>query len=336
MTDTAAAQSTYTCPYCKQTSTGAETSCPTCGAPVNIQLRTTASGWTELPSIADMARIQFGQSKAQVEGRLVPVAEMSLASGDGVYFTQNMLLWQEPSVHVDAMPLSKPWARHRAGMPLVMLTADGPGRIAFSHDEPGELIALPLQRGAAVDVREHTLLVATKGVVYDWQPTNVWFMTSGGQQQQMSAGGSLLKMGMQMAGAPGMDRDRGRDNNQQEWHYPVGQFLDRFQAGDQPGLVMVQASGNAYMRELAEGESILIKPPALLFKDPTVGMQLHVEYPAAGMKLWRTWGNRYLWLRVWGRGASGCSPATNASTTRARTSVTCRHIPTICGDSAAP
>ena len=115
-----------------------------------------------------MARIQFGQSKAQVEGRLVPVAEMSLAAGDGVYFTHNMYLWQEPSVHVDAMPLSKPWTRHRAGMPLVMLTAEGPGRIAFSHNEPGELIALPLQRGAAVDVREHTLLVATKGVAYDW------------------------------------------------------------------------------------------------------------------------------------------------------------------------
>ena len=112
-------------------------------------------------------------------------------------------------------------------------------------------------------------------------------------------------MGLQMAGARGMDRDRGRDNNQQEWHYPVGQFLDRFQAGEQPGLVMVQASGNAYMRELAEGESILIKPPALLFKDPTVGMQLHVEYPAAGMKLWRTWGNRYLWLRVWCPGRVG-------------------------------
>ena len=37
-----------------------------------------------------------------------------------------------------------------------------------------------------------------------------------------------------------------------------------------------------------------------LFKDPAVGMQLHVEYPAAGMKLWRTWGNRYLWLRLSG------------------------------------
>jgi uncharacterized protein (AIM24 family) len=188
-----------------------------------------------------------------------------------------------------------------------MLAADGPGRIAFSHSEPGELIALPLQRGAGVDVRENVMLVATKGVVYDWIPSNVWLMTSGGQpQQQVSAGGSLLKIGLDMAGAGRMDRDHSRDNNnQQEWHYPAGQFLDRFYAPDQPGLVMIQASGNAYVRTLAEGESILIKPPALLFKDPTVGMQLHVEYPAAGMKLWRTWGNRYLWLRVWGPGRVG-------------------------------
>jgi uncharacterized protein (AIM24 family) len=69
--------------------------------------------------------------------------------------------------------------------------------------------------------------------------------------------------------------------------------------------VLVQVSGNAYVRELAAGESILVKPPALLFKDPTVGMQLHVEYPAAGVKLWRTWGNRYLWLRVFGPGRVG-------------------------------
>ena len=70
-------------------------------------------------------------------------------------------------------------------------------------------------------------------------------------------------------------------------------------------MVLVQVSGNAYVRDLAAGESILVKPPALLFKDPTVGMQLHVEYPAAGAKLWRTWGNRYLWLRVFGPGRVG-------------------------------
>ena len=53
---------------------------------------------------------------------------------------------------------------------------------------------------------------------------------------------------------------------------------------------------------MAEGETILVKPPAMLFKDPSVAMQLHVEYPAAGIKLWRSWGNRYLWLRLWGPG----------------------------------
>jgi uncharacterized protein (AIM24 family) len=303
MTDVATPSSTYTCPYCRQSSTGDVTSCPTCGAPVDIQLRTTASGWTELPSIADMARIQFGHSRCQVEGRLVPVAEMSLAAGDGVYFTHDVLLWQEPAVQVTAMALSRPWTRQRSGLSLMMLQAAGPGRIAFSHDSPGELIALPLQRGGIVDVREHTLLVATSGVGYDWVESGIWFVAAGEQKGDSAAGTSLLKMGLDMAGmADG--GDGGRDN-QARWHYPVGQYVDRFHAGDQPGLVLVQASGNAYVRDLAEGESILIKPPALLFKDPTVAMQLHVEYPAAGVKLWRAWGNRYLWLRMWGPGRVG-------------------------------
>ena len=53
-------------------------------------------------------------------------------------------------------------------MPLVMTQAQGPGHIAFSRDAPGEMIALPLQPGQAVDVREHFFLVATANVTYDW------------------------------------------------------------------------------------------------------------------------------------------------------------------------
>jgi uncharacterized protein (AIM24 family) len=300
MTDTATQSSTsYTCPYCRQTSAGAGRSCPNCGAPVNIELRTTASGWTELPSIADMARIQFGQSHCQIEGRLVPIAEMNLAAGDGIYFTHDVLLWQEPAIQLDNMPFTKPWNRNRSGMPLVMLTATGPGRLAFSHDDPGELIALPLQPGMAVDVREHALLVATSGVVYDWVDTGVWFVTSGGHHE--APGGGALRLGLEMSG---MSRGR-EDDNQPTWHYPVGQFMDRFFARDRPGLVMVQVSGNAYVRDIPAGQSILVKPPALLFKDPTVGMQLHVEYPAAGVKIWQTFTNRYLWLRLWGPGRVG-------------------------------
>jgi uncharacterized protein (AIM24 family) len=305
MTDVAAPETSYTCPYCRQTSEGVGTSCPTCGAPVNIELRTTKSGWTELPSIADMARIQFGRSHCQVVGRLVPVAEVTLAAGDGVYFTHDVLLWQEPAVQVSTMSLAKPWARQRSGLPLVMLQATGPGRIAFSHDSPGELIALPLQAGAAVDVREHALLVATSGVAYDWYESGVWFVTTGDKKQDEAAGAGLLKMGLDLAGMARGDDRRDDRNDQPTWHYPMGQYIDRFQAGDQPGLVMVQVGGNAYTRELAEGESILVKPPALLFKDPAVSVQLHVEYPAAGIKLWQTWGNRYLWLRLWGPGRVG-------------------------------
>lgn len=298
------AETTYTCPYCKQTSSGAQTSCPNCGAPVDIKLRTTASGWTELPSIANMARIQFGGSSAQVEGKLVPVAEMSLAAGEGVYFTHDALLWQEPAVSIDAMALSKPWSRHRSGLPLYMLEATGPGRLAFSQDEPGELIALPLQPGEAVDLREHAMLVATKGAAYDWYPTDVYFVANEQKNEDTGGGVKMLKMGLQLAGAATGDADRNR-NDQPTWHYPVGQYMDRFQAHDRPALVMAQVSGNAYIRELAEDESILVKPPALLFKAPTVGMQLHVEYPAAGFKFWKSWGNRYLWLRLYGPGRVG-------------------------------
>jgi len=297
MTDT----TTYTCPWCRTQSSGAETSCPTCGAPVDIRVRTTTSGWSEIPPIADMAKIQLGQTSCQIAGRLVPVAEFSMAAGDTVFFPHPSLLWQEPSVEVSAMSLRKAWTRMRAGLPLVMLEAKGTGRIAFSHDTAGELLCVPLQPGASIDVREHQMVVATGAVAYDWNDSGVWFVTSGGSVQDQAAGASILKMGMDLAGAGG-DRRDDRSRNETEYHYPVGQYVDRFTAGERPGAVFVQVGGNALLRDLAEGEQILVKPPALLFKDTSVGMQMHVEFPHAGMKLWRSWGNRYLWLRMWGPG----------------------------------
>ncbi|HEY3810188.1 MAG TPA: AIM24 family protein [Acidimicrobiales bacterium] len=295
---------TYDCPYCRLTSTGGATTCPNCGAPVDVTRRTTASGWTELPAIPDMTRIQLGQSSAQILGKLVPAADVRLVAGDGVFFAQHNLLWQEPSVNVSAMSLRGAWDRMRAGLPVVMLQAEGPGTISFSHDSAGEMLALPIQPGSAIDVREHQLVAATLGVGYEWYDSGVWFTTSGDGGATQSGGAGLLKMGLDLAGMD-LGRRDDRRSNETTWHYPAGRHVDRFVAGDRPGLVLVQVGGNAFTRDLAEGESILIKPPALLFKDPTVGMQLHVEFPAAGVKLWRTWGNRYLWLRVMGPGRVG-------------------------------
>jgi uncharacterized protein (AIM24 family) len=297
---------TYTCPYCRQTSTDPDRSCPTCGAPLDVRLKTTESGWTELPPIADMARIQLGQSACQVEGKLCPVADLNLAPGEGVYFTHDVVLWQDTQVTLDNLPLARAWTRHRAGLPLVMLQATGPGHIAFSHDSPGELIALPLQAGASVDVREHVLLFASNGVSYDWFDTGVWFVASGEHKEESAGGMKLLKVGFNLARSGELDlggEDRRDDQTQTYW--PLGQNMDRFTANDRPGVVMVQVGGNAFIRDLAEGESIVVKPPALLFKDSTVPMQLHVEYPSAGLRFWRSWGNRYLWLRLWGPGRVG-------------------------------
>ncbi len=298
------AATTYSCPYCRTASSGAGATCPNCGAPVDVTRRTTTSGWTELPAIPDMTRLQLGQSSAQIMGKLVPAVDVRLVGGDGVYFPQENLLWLEPSVQVDAMSLRGGWDRMRAGLPVVMVEAAGPGTISFSHDAAGEILAIPLQPGQAIDVREHQLVAATRGVGYDWYDSGIWFTTSGEGSASQSGSAGLLKMGLDLAG---IDSGGGDERRQDEvrWTYPVGRQVDRFAAADRPGLVLIQCGGNAFTRDLGDGESLLVKPPALLFKDPSVAMQLHVEFPAAGARLWRTWGNRYLWLRVWGPGRVG-------------------------------
>ncbi len=48
-----------------------------------------------------------------------------------------------------------------------------------------------------------------------------------------------------------------------------------------PGLLLLHSPGNTFIRDLAPGQTILIQPSALLYKDPSVQMHLHFEYPAA-------------------------------------------------------
>jgi uncharacterized protein (AIM24 family) len=177
----------------------------------------------------------------------------------------------DTQVKVSAMSLKGAWKRMLAGMPLIMTQAQGPGHIAFSRDAPGELIALPIQVGQAIDVREHLFLVATSHVTYDWFQTGIWFTTKNGDDT--------------------------------ETHYPLGMFMDRFAAPQAPGLLLLHAGGNAFIRQLAPGQSILIKPTALLFKDTSVQLQLHFEYPGtSSWSPWMSWNHRHLWLRLHGPG----------------------------------
>src|SRR5262245_66677988 len=89
--------STYTCPYCRMTNYDDGTpTCPRCGAPVDISLRVSNSGWCKQPPIRDMARRRFGRSTCQISGTYVSAAAIQLHDGDWVYFSHHVLLHTEP------------------------------------------------------------------------------------------------------------------------------------------------------------------------------------------------------------------------------------------------
>jgi uncharacterized protein (AIM24 family) len=264
-------QRKYKCPWCSHQGDGTELTCPACGASIDVRSIVTDSGWVEVPGIKDMTSIQFGKSHCQIEGLYVPVADMNLSAEDSVYFAHHVLLWMDTKVNISAMPLKGAWKRMLSGMPLIMTEARGPGHIAFSKDAAGELVALPLQPGQAMDVREHVFMVATGNVSYDWFQTGIWYTSQAG--------------------------------NDSETHYPLGMFMDRFSAPQKPGLLLLHAAGNCFVRNLRPNETILVKPTALLFKDPQVQMQLHIEHPAGSSMGWfTTWSNRYIWVRLYGPG----------------------------------
>ncbi len=261
----------YTCPYCRMPSDGSSPACPACGAPVDVRLRVSDSGWTKQPPIRDMARIRFSRSTCQISGAYVPVAEVALHQDDWVYFSHHVLLHTEPTVRLTTMKMAGGWNRVMAGMPLIMMNAQGPGHIAFSADHPGETLAVPLQPNQAVDVLEHRFLVATGNVGYRWLNSGVWFTTGSGDDT--------------------------------EWHYPIGRVIDRFSAQGGPGLLLLHAPGNVFLRDLGPHDSILLQPTGLIWKDPTVRMHLHFEYPRGSY--WFSsarWQAKSTWLTLRGPG----------------------------------
>jgi uncharacterized protein (AIM24 family) len=262
----------YTCPYCRMASEGTSPTCVRCGAPVDVRLRKSDSGWIKQPAIRDMARIRFNRSTCQISGTYVPVAEMALHDEDWVYFSLHVLLHTDTNVRLEALMMGGGWNRVLAGMPMIMMRAQGPGHIAFSADHPGDTLALPLQPNQAVDVVEHRFLVATGNVNYQWHPSGVWFTT--------------------------------QDGDEQEWHYPLGRMIDRFAPqGGAPGLLLLHAPGNVFVRDLAHHERLLLQPSGLIWKDPTVRMSLHFEYPRGSY--WFSsakWQAKSVWLTLHGPG----------------------------------
>ncbi len=261
----------FVCRYCRIPSDPTGPSCPSCGAPIDVRDVVSDSGWEEQPPIRDMAKIAFGGSTCQVEGTTVPVADFGLGGSESIFFSHHSVLWTEPTVTMDAMSMAGGWNRVRAGLPLVMMNARGPGHIALSEDSPGEVIALPMRPGHQVHVREHRFFAATTTVGYKWYQSGVWYTTGQGDDT--------------------------------EYHYPIGYNIDAFQTDGANGLLLLHAPGNVFVRNLAARQPICIQPTSLLYKDASVGMALHIEYPNAGIMSWNTrYSYRQVWLRLWGPG----------------------------------
>ena len=67
------------CEWCTNQNTVGATQCQFCGAPLDVKNLVSESGWREAPRLRDMTHIGFDNSSCQVEGEIVPVAEITLA-----------------------------------------------------------------------------------------------------------------------------------------------------------------------------------------------------------------------------------------------------------------
>jgi uncharacterized protein (AIM24 family) len=232
------------CQWCQGLNLKTALTCQFCGATLNLQDIVSESGWREAPRLKDMTEIHFLNSTCQVEGEIVPVAEIALSHADAVFFEHHVLLWKDATVPMTVMPLQGGMKRMLAGMPFIVSVAQGPGRVAFSRDATGELVVLPLHPGMEMDVREHAFLLASHNIEYSFQRIkglrNILF---GGQ----------------------------------------GMFMDRFITRSSAGLLILHGYGNVFERVLRPGETILIEPGAFLYKDSSVQMDVQIQQLSTGL-----------------------------------------------------
>src|ERR1700734_3425561 len=232
------------CQWCQSQNDKSALTCRACGAPLDIRNLVSESGWREAPRLRDMTEFSFSSSTCQVEGEIVPVAEIHLGANDSVFFEHHIMLWKDDNVPLTVLSLPGGLKRAFAGMPFIISVATGPGRIAFSRDGPGELGVLPLHPGMELDVREHAFLLASHQIDYSFV------------------------------------RIKGLAN---ALHGGNGMWMDRFVTSNQPGLLILHGNGNVLQRTLGAGEKILVEPGAFLYKDSSVTLQTQQIQLKTGM-----------------------------------------------------
>jgi uncharacterized protein (AIM24 family) len=223
------------CRWCHAQSASTAVTCDQCGAPLDVRDAVTDSGWRQAPRLRDLTQFHWAASSCQVDAGVVPVVEMTLNEADAVFFEHHTMLWKDETVPMSVMNTPGGVKRMLSGMPFVLSVARGPGRVAFSRDAPGEVVVIPVDAPAEVDVREHALLLATATLSYTFEKLP-------GLRAMLMAS--------------------------------TGMYLDRYAAQGAPGLVILHGYGNVFQRALGEGETILVEPGGFLYKDSTVAIEV--------------------------------------------------------------
>jgi len=192
----------------------------------------------------DVKETRTGNSLVRIAGTIVPQVEVALAPGESVYFEHHILLWKHPQINIGIKPLKGALKRMMAGMQIFVTEATGPGSIAFSRDDAGEIIPIHIRPGDEIHVREHQFVAATGNVDYSF------FRVKG--VANILFGGT-------------------------------GFWIDRFVAPQQPGLLLLHGYGNVYEVNLRPGEAIDVEPGGFLYKDASVQMTTNSQKLSTGI-----------------------------------------------------
>lgn len=153
-----------------------------------------------------------------------------------------------------------------------MLEARGPGHVGVSENRMGEIIAVPLHRRRRIQVRHGRFLCATGSVHYRWVSSSVCYVQYRGVETEIE--------------------------------YPLGRYHLTFTASGQQGLLLLHSAGDTFIRDLADGESVLVRPASLLYWEDEVDLSMHLEYAYVPGKPTRRKVSKYgtIWLRLRGPG----------------------------------
>lgn len=111
--------------------------------------------------------------QVEVKGDYIPIALTTLGPGEQIYCEGGLMVYSDPTIGFGYRWLTQGGVAATlkrtlvGGLPFQLHEYTGPGYVAFSRFRPGETRVIELPAGKAVDVAEHSLLLATSTIQYD-------------------------------------------------------------------------------------------------------------------------------------------------------------------------